>query len=158
LTELSLQLSDEPATMALGEALAAAAQPPLVIYLSGELGAGKTTLVRALARAHGYPGPVRSPSYTLLETYPLLPGLTLVHLDLYRLTDPEELELLGLREELGSDVLCLVEWPERGVGHLPAADLDISLQHSGSGRRALLAAASAAGRRCLTAISLPRAQ
>ncbi len=147
----TLQLAAVEDTLELGAALAKALQPPLTIYLSGELGSGKTTLVRGLAHALGYAGPVRSPTYTLLERY-ALGACTLLHLDLYRLADAEELELLGLRDELEPDAVCLVEWPERGVGHLPPADLVIVMQHRDGGRNATLSASSAAGRGCLQVI------
>jgi tRNA threonylcarbamoyladenosine biosynthesis protein TsaE len=123
----------------------------LTVYLSGELGAGKTTLVRALARALGHTGAVRSPTYTLLESY-ALGRQHLVHLDLYRLGEPEELELLGLRDELGPSTLCFVEWPERGIGYLPAPDLRIVMYHRQDGRRVDLGAESGAGARCITSV------
>jgi tRNA threonylcarbamoyladenosine biosynthesis protein TsaE len=117
----------------LGEALARRCPPGTVIYLSGALGAGKTTLVRGFLRALGYAGTVRSPTYTLVEPY-ATERLTVRHLDLYRLADPEELEYLGVREEVGSEVVFLVEWPERGHGALPPADLEIRIEHLAEGR------------------------
>jgi tRNA threonylcarbamoyladenosine biosynthesis protein TsaE len=98
----------------------------LVMELSGDLGAGKTTLVRGFLRACGVHGPVRSPTYTLLETYPS-GSMTFVHLDLYRLSGPSELENLGLRDLAGSAHTRLIEWPERGAGKLPAPDLSVRL-------------------------------
>lgn len=95
---------------------------PLVIELSGELGTGKSTFARGLLRALGATGPIKSPSYTLLETYEL-PGVSAVHLDLYRLNDPEELEHLGLADYHRPGFLWLIEWPERGAGRLPRSDL-----------------------------------
>ena len=97
-----------------------------VLFLEGELGAGKTTLARGLLQALGVAGPVRSPTYTLVELY-ALQGVTAVHADLYRLRDPQELEDLGLREWAGPNHLWLIEWPQRGSGHLPAPDLRLSL-------------------------------
>jgi len=124
------RLADEAATEALGHGLARALPPPsagpLLLALEGELGAGKTTLARALLRALGAQGTVRSPSYTLLEPYDLPPWQVL-HLDLYRLSDPGELESLGLRDALVPGHLWLVEWPARGAGHLPPADLWLRL-------------------------------
>lgn len=115
-----------------------------VILLEGDLGAGKTTLARGLLREAGERGSVRSPTYTLIEPYAL--GMRRVlHLDLYRLGDPEELEFLGLRDELGPGVLVLVEWPQRGRGALPAEDLIVNLDHAGAGRRLNVAARSALG-------------
>lgn len=98
-----------------------------VVYLSGDLGAGKTTLARGFLRECGVAGPVRSPTYTLVEAYPL--GKTIfLHLDLYRLTDPSELENLGVRESATDGHVWLVEWPERGAGRLPPPDLSVMLE------------------------------
>jgi tRNA threonylcarbamoyladenosine biosynthesis protein TsaE len=97
-----------------------------VVFLSGELGAGKTTLARGFLHACGVSGAVRSPTYTLVELY-ALQGLTIVHADLYRLQDPAELDTLGLRDWARPGYLWLLEWPERGAGHLPAPDLTIQL-------------------------------
>jgi tRNA threonylcarbamoyladenosine biosynthesis protein TsaE len=98
-----------------------------VVYLTGDLGAGKTTLTRGLLRALGVTGAVRSPTYTLVEVYELASGMTALHLDLYRLSDPAELHNLGLREWARGGHLWLIEWPERGGGLLPAADLGVTL-------------------------------
>ena len=97
-----------------------------VVYLTGDLGAGKTTLARGFLRALGVTGAVRSPTYTLVEVYET-GGLTTVHLDLYRLSDPAELDHLGLREWAQKGHLWLIEWPERGSGRLPGADLAVVL-------------------------------
>lgn len=142
-----IELSDAAATEALGARLAQSLAPGIV-YLQGDLGAGKTTLTRGLLRELGYAGRVRSPTYTLVEPYRVASSV-IYHLDLYRLADPEELEWLGLRDMLAEHALLLVEWPERGAGVLPAADLVISLEYSGSGRRVTLGAASAAGEQLL---------
>lgn len=148
-----LDLPDAEATEALGARLAQSISPGIV-YLQGDLGAGKTTLTRGLLRALGHQGRVRSPTYTLVEPYRFARSVV-YHLDLYRLADPEELEWLGLRDMLDEHALLLVEWPERGIGVLPAADLVIRLEYSGSGRRVTLDAASAAGEQLLEKISLP---
>jgi tRNA threonylcarbamoyladenosine biosynthesis protein TsaE len=105
-----------------------------LVFLEGELGAGKTTLVRGLLRGLGHQGPVRSPTYTLVETYER-PEMRIHHLDLYRLADPEELEYLGIRDLLDGGSLVLVEWPERGAGVLPIPDLVLRITCEGTGRR-----------------------
>ncbi len=148
-------LAGEQDTVCLAQRLAAAVMrlrpdAPLLIYLEGELGAGKTTLSRALLEALGWEGPVPSPTYSLFEPYETgLPALPLVlHLDLYRLADPAELEFLGLRDYLGSPSLWLVEWPQHGRGFLPAPDLVLTLKHGGGDARCLrLTACSARGQR-----------
>lgn len=139
-------LRDTQATDALGRALAAAQPGRAVVYLRGDLGAGKSTLARAWLRALGVEGPIRSPTYTLVEPY-RLPGGVALHLDLYRITDAGELEFLGLDDTEAA--LWLIEWPERGQGALPAADLEVALALAGAGqeagRRVRLTPASAAG-------------
>ena len=108
--------------------------PCRVVFLRGELGAGKSTFARGVLRALGVQGTIKSPSYTLLETYEL-PAVTAVHLDLYRLQDPEELEHLGLPDYHRPGFLWLVEWPERGVGRLPEADLQFRFSMGADGHR-----------------------
>ena len=143
---ISLFLADPPATEALGARLAALLPPAATVYLRGPLGAGKTCLARGLLRALGHRGTVRSPTYTLVEPYEAA-GLRLLHLDLYRLADPEELEFLGLRDWLGEPHVLLVEWPERGAGVLPPADLEIRLGPANDGRQAALTGHGAQGQR-----------
>ena len=126
-------LANEAATLTLGAQLATLPCPQ-VVYLHGDLGAGKTTLVRGALRALGYEGAVRSPTYTLLERYEL-DGLVIVHFDLYRLADPEELHALGLRELLEEAAMLFFEWPERGEGLLPPATLTLRFDLEGEGRR-----------------------
>lgn len=140
-----LALPDPSATDALGRALAAALPPGLGLRLDlcGDLGAGKSSLARALLRALGVQGTIRSPTYTLVERYPLEGGEA-VHLDLYRIADPGELEFLGL-DEVGEARLMLVEWPERAGHALPAADLEVRLALAGSGREAVLQAMTGRG-------------
>ena len=129
---IALSLQTEADTIKLGTALAGILKPGQVIYLHGPLGAGKTTLVRGLIRALGHEGPVRSPTYTIMEPYEI-DGLNLIHLDLYRLSDPEELEYLGLRDWAGEAVM-LVEWPEKGLGVLANADVELFLDYENVGR------------------------
>lgn len=143
---MHLHLPDAHATDVLGHALAATRPQPAVVHLHGDLGAGKSTLARALLRALGVTGTVRSPTYTLVERYPVEGGEAW-HLDLYRIGDPGELDFLGLDE--GGAVLWLVEWPERGRGATPVADLDIRLAIHGTGRSAELMAGSPAGQHWL---------
>ena len=130
------RLPDTAATEALGGRLAAGLAPGSTVWLLGDLGAGKTTLVRGFLRARGHRGAVKSPTYTLVESYPLADGTTVHHLDLYRLGDPEELEWVGLRDLLGPDSICLIEWPERGAGFLPPPDMVIRLDFENGHRRA----------------------
>ncbi len=144
MTELSLDIADTEAMERLGAALGAHLRGGEVIYLRGDLGVGKTTLVRGLLRGRGHDGPVRSPTYTLVEPYEL-PPLTLYHLDLYRLADAEELEWIGIRDLLDATSVALVEWPERGRGVLPAADLTITIRYQDPGRWVLLLGQSAGG-------------
>lgn len=140
----TLQLPDANATEALGRALAVSAPSRAVVYLDGDLGAGKTTLARAFLRALGVQGAVRSPTYTLIERYPVAAG-EVAHLDLYRIADPDELVFLGL-DDLSADAsLWLVEWPERGAGMLPAPDLHVRLRREADGREVSLTAATATG-------------
>jgi tRNA threonylcarbamoyladenosine biosynthesis protein TsaE len=104
-----------------------------LIFLHGDLGAGKTTLVRGYLRAAGYTGAVKSPTYTLVEEY-TINGLKILHFDLYRLTEPEELEWIGIRDYFDQDCLCFIEWPDRGKGLLPEPDWVITLSTEGDGR------------------------
>lgn len=138
---------------ALGVALAARLRPGMMLHLHGELGAGKTTLIRGILRALGHPGAVKSPTYTLVEPYQLA-GMPVFHFDLYRLRDPEELEFLGVRDYLGGHGVCLVEWAERGAGVLPAPDVDIVIEQTGgAGRLVRLQARSDIGSELLRRLS-----
>ena len=124
---------DEAAMMAFGGKLADELQAGGIVLLKGDLGAGKTTLVRGLLRHIGHEGIVKSPTYTLVEPYELQ-DRKVYHFDLYRLGDPEELEYMGGRDYWESDALCLIEWPEQAKGYLPEADLIIEISYQGTGR------------------------
>ena len=130
LSEIKLYSQQQQETF--GALLAGVLPKHAVIFLEGELGAGKTTLVRGILRGFGWAGTVKSPTYTILEPYEL-PQQNLYHFDLYRLADAEELEYLGLRELLGEGLLFF-EWPERGEALLPPADITVNIQHEKSGR------------------------
>jgi tRNA threonylcarbamoyladenosine biosynthesis protein TsaE len=164
-------LHDEAGTLALATALAQALLPGLVIYLHGDLGAGKTTLTRALLHACGHIGPVKSPTYTLAETYtvqlpqasPSLPSAPavpqpgqakaqceVVHFDLYRMASAEEFLDAGFREYFNNNNICIIEWPEKGEPVLPAPDIDVFLDVAGTGRRVELSALSEQGSLCLS--------
>lgn len=147
---LNFSLPDSDATDALGAAMAHTRPPRAVVHLQGDLGAGKSTLARALLRALGVQGAIRSPTYTLVERYPISGGEAW-HLDLYRIGDSGELDFLGLDED--SATLWLVEWPERGGSHLPARDLLVRLEVVGDGREACLLASSDIGQAWLQALA-----
>ena len=141
-------LPNEAATRALGARLAPLMRSGLVIFLQGDLGAGKTTLARALIQALGYEGRVKSPTYALVELYKVS-SLCLYHFDFYRFNDPREWIDAGFRECFNAENICLVEWPEKAEGLLPMPDLTILLSHADSGRRVQIRADTEAGRSCL---------
>lgn len=160
----TIDLPDEAATVRLAQTLARAYLQQEVsvrvqlVTLTGTLGAGKTTLVRAFLRALGWTGPVKSPTYTLVETYPLEQH-TVVHFDWYRLADAEELENLGARDYFSRETLCWVEWPDRGAGFLPVADLALTLHtDAASGRRLSFCAQTAAAQHWVAALEQEFAQ
>ena len=147
---MRLNLPDPNATDALGAVLAASRPPRAVLYLHGDLGAGKSTLARAMLRALGVRGTIRSPTYTLIERYTLATGQggaedEAVHLDLYRIAAVAELEFLGLDDLAAQAALWLIEWPERGGHALPPADLHVRLALAGEGRDAVLESVSPTG-------------
>lgn len=143
-TLFSATLADDDATVAFGRALGKACDCGAIIYLQGDLGAGKTTLSRGVMRYFGHEGAVKSPTYTLVEPY-LLEQKSIYHFDLYRLADPEELEYLGMRDAFSQDNICLLEWPSKGQGFLPQADIVISLLTISSGREVTWQAKSEKG-------------
>ena len=146
-----LTIPDAEAMEALGARLARVCTGPALITLQGELGAGKTTLVRGLLHALGHQGTVKSPTYTLVEPYEF-PDRRVYHFDLYRLAAADELDAIGLRDYLDAEALCIVEWPERGGDRLPVPDLCITLEYAGNGRTAALTAHTARGRQLLEAL------
>ena len=148
---IQLHLPDVAATDAVGHALADTQPDRAIVFLHGDLGAGKSTLARAWLRALGVTGAIRSPTYTLVEHYPLGDRGMALHLDLYRIAGAGELEFLAL-DDAGAD-LWLVEWPERGVGALPRADLQVDLAVRGAGRDAVLSPGSPVGTEWLAGLS-----
>ena len=145
------ELPDEAATQSVGEKLAPALQPGMVVFLEGDLGVGKTSLSRALIRALGHAGAVKSPTYSLVEVY-VISSLYLYHFDFYRFESPEEFLDAGFDEYFNDAALCLVEWPERAQGCLPPADLRLRLYHAGVGRVLEAVANSPKGQACLDAL------
>jgi tRNA threonylcarbamoyladenosine biosynthesis protein TsaE len=137
-----LSLADEAATMGLGERLARNLAAPQVIFLHGELGAGKTTFSRGFLRGRGHAGSVKSPTYTLVEPYEEMAGGPVYHLDLYRLGDAQELAFLGMEDYLSAGGYLLIEWPERAPNQLPSPTITLSLSASGTGRLATVCAAA----------------
>ena len=136
---------------ALGAQLALASRGKGRIYLDGDLGTGKTTLVRGLIRALGHAGAVKSPTFTLVEPYQI-GDKNIYHFDLYRLSDPEELEYMGLRDYFAPESLCLVEWPEKGGRLLPEPDLLVKLLHDGTSRDVSISAGTEVGQLMLNAL------
>jgi len=142
---MELHIASEAEMEALGEKLANAVTGSCAIYLQGPLGAGKTTLVRGFLRVMGHTGTTKSPTYTLVETYKL-GNYDIHHFDLYRLNDPEELEHIGIRDYYSDHSIYIVEWPERGAGVLPPADIQINILYDGTARKVSIKVTSEAGR------------
>ena len=160
---LNIALAGEPDTEMLGAHIAPLLAPGMVIFLRGDLGAGKTALARAVLHARGYVGKVKSPTYTLVELY-TVSSLNLYHFDFYRFHDPREWADAGFREHFNETAVCLVEWPEKAEGLLPVADMTVHLHIRGSARAAEITAGSEQGRTCLLKLakhydsSLPTAE
>lgn len=146
-----MELADAAATDALAARLAPVLHPGLVVFLRGDLGAGKTSLVRGVLHALGYSGRVKSPTYALVEHY-AVSGLNLRHFDLYRFRDASEWEAAGFRDEFDGSNVCFVEWPEKAQGLLPQEDITIVFDILPHGRTAAIAASTPAGKRCLDAL------
>ena len=147
----TLEVPDARRQEALGGMISAEAPASFIVYLEGDLGAGKTTLVRGFLRGLGYLGNVKSPTFTLLEPYKL-GDRVVYHLDLYRLADPGELEYLGLRDLLAQDATLLIEWPEQGRGMLPDADIIVDIGYRDEGRSLGFRSRSKKGERLLTSL------
>ena len=145
---LKEKLLDSDQTVLFGKRLSAACDVATCIYLHGTLGAGKTTLTRGFIQGLGHVGNVKSPTYTLVEPYEL-EHWQVYHFDLYRLSDPEELEFMGIRDYFGETSHSLVEWPERGLGFLPEADIDLTITYFGEQREITLQANTEVGKSVL---------
>lgn len=155
---MRIELIDESMTRKLGKALAKSCpKPPFLVTLTGNLGAGKSHLARAFLKKLGVTDAIPSPTYTLCETYPISKKLTVSHMDLYRLEDPEELELMGFRDMLDGQGL-LIEWPERAGPLLPVPDLDVHLIWHDEGRMCALSAKSKKGEQWLSELKVPKAE
>ncbi len=153
MSALTLNVAGEEAMTALGTRIAKVTQGVGLIFLEGDLGAGKTTLSRGIIRGLGHVGAVKSPTFTLVEPYEIGP-VRAFHFDLYRLVDPEELEYLGIRDYFEDDVLCLIEWPQRGAGFLPKPDLTITIGSHAEGRSLTLSPGGSRGETWCAALAL----
>lgn len=151
--EVILFLADEEAMVQFGARIAAVTQGSGLIFLEGDLGAGKTTLSRGVIRGFGHVGAVKSPTFTLVEPYEI-GAVRAFHFDLYRLVDPEELEYVGIRDYFDTDALCLIEWPQKGAGFLPKPDLTITITAHNHGRMLKLLSQSARGDSWCAALAL----
>tara|TARA_R110000744_G_scaffold302331_3_gene411332 strand:- start:116 stop:601 length:486 start_codon:yes stop_codon:yes gene_type:complete len=155
-TKQTFILADELATISLGKQLADIVKKELkqgiIVFLNGDLGAGKTTLTRGFVQGMGHIGNVKSPTYTLVEPYDLA-DWQVYHFDLYRLADPEELEYMGIRDYFNSHCCSFIEWPEKGQGMLPAPDMIIELAYHDEQRQVSLQAKTALGERLLSILS-----
>lgn len=153
MSEVTLFIADEEAMVAFGKRIAEITQGAGLIFLQGDLGAGKTTLSRGIIRGLGHAGAVKSPTFTLVEPYEI-GDVRAFHFDLYRLVDPEELEYMGIRDYFDGDALCLIEWPDKGTGFLPKPDLTITITPHNNGRRLKLLSQSARSESWCAALAL----
>ncbi|WP_047301337.1 tRNA (adenosine(37)-N6)-threonylcarbamoyltransferase complex ATPase subunit type 1 TsaE [Pseudomonas fluorescens] len=153
MSELTLYLADEQAMVEFGARIAQVTRGVGVIFLEGDLGAGKTTLSRGIIRGLGHAGAVKSPTFTLVEPYEI-GAVRAFHFDLYRLVDPEELEFLGIRDYFEGDALCLLEWPQKGAGFLPKPDLTITITPHHNGRSVHLLSQGSRGESWCAALAL----
>jgi len=144
-------LIDSDQTVQMGRDLALSVDQATTIFLHGDLGAGKTTLTRGFVQALGHKGNVKSPTYTLVEPYDVAPW-NIYHFDLYRLCDPEELEFMGIRDYFTDTSLCLIEWPQRGFGLLPQADIELSLTYVETQRKVSLTSNTTNGQRIIASL------
>lgn len=142
-------LADESQQIALAQKVAQHLKTSFVLLLKGDLGVGKTTFARGFVHASGFEGIVKSPTYTLVEPYPIDNDRICYHFDLYRLADPEELEFIGARDYFNEKDVCLVEWPEKAEGYLPAADWICEFSHLESGRNLIISAATNKGKKLM---------
>ena len=152
---LSIESQSPTDTENLARRLAMKCPDNAVVYLSGELGTGKSTFARAFLHSLGVTGSIKSPTYTLMETYALDNGLEAIHMDMYRIVDPDEINFLGLDGFAGTFRVMLIEWPEKGMDSLPVADLEIQLVHYGQYRRVSLCARTDLGLGWLKSAEIP---
>lgn len=153
MSEVTLYLADEQAMSDFGARIARVTRGHGLIFLEGNLGMGKTTLSRGIIRGLGHVGAVKSPTFTLVEPYEI-GDIRAFHFDLYRLVDPEELEFLGIRDYFEDDALCLIEWPDKGVGFLPKPDLTITISPQDSGRSLKILSQGSRGEAWCAALAL----
>lgn len=153
MNELTRYIPDESTMLRFGKKLAESilnsrAESAVILYFNGDLGAGKTTLTRGMVQGLGFRGNVKSPTYTLVEEYNIA-GKMIYHFDLYRLSDPEELEFMGIRDYFTKDSICLIEWAEKGQGILPPPDLLINIDYYDDARNITLIAQNTLGEQIL---------
>jgi tRNA threonylcarbamoyladenosine biosynthesis protein TsaE len=146
--DITLVLDDEAATLVCGERFASILVSGLIVYLHGDLGAGKTTFVRGVLHGLGHVGKVKSPTYTLVEPY-IISSYNIYHFDLYRFTDEEEWDAAGFRDYFNPQSICMIEWPEKAAHVLPEPDIHVQLSSYQDGRKVQFSAGSVLGSQCL---------